>query len=190
MHGALQLACSRAMRTRVRALLAMLLCGAFGLAGCAGMEASRENEQAALAAALAEMEHRAGTSEVELTWRCVRPTPGLLVLGGYARNPVAAQPVRDFAVELVGADAAGRTLSAGRGEWGEVTLRTGDVVPFRIPLHEAGSEARFDLYYRYDYHEMDRLGFRLASAAAPLVLGSRRGYVVRDACNPLLHRIR
>ncbi|MFA5028840.1 MAG: hypothetical protein WC713_13295 [Candidatus Methylomirabilota bacterium] len=182
--------CSQARRSRVHGLLAMLLCGAFGLAACAGMEAARESEQTALAAALAEMEHRAGTPEVELTWRCVRPTPGLLVLGGYVRNPVSAQPVRDFAAELVGVDAAGQTLSAGRGEWGELTIRTSEVIPFRIPLHEAGSEVRVDLYYRYDYHELDRMGFRLASAASPFVVGSRRGYVVRDACNPSLHRIR
>ena len=190
MRGDLRVASSRAWHSGARALLVVLLFEVIGLAGCAGMDAARESEQAALAAALAEMEHRAGTPEVELTWRCTRPTAGLLVLGGYARNPISAQPVRDFTAELAGVDAAGRTLSTGRGEWGEVTIRTGEVVPFRIPLREAGSEARVDLYYRYDYHELDRLGFRLASAAAPLVVGSRRGYVIRDACNPSLHRIR
>lgn len=173
----------RMARQRSRIALAMV----FALtAGCAGME---RGERADVLAALAVMDHRVSTPHVELSWRCLRPEPGLLLFDGLVRNPSQAQPVRYFAAELSGIDAAGRTVSAGRGETADSVIRTQVTSPIRISLREAGREVRYDLFYRYDYQEMDDVSYRLASAApAGFLTALREGFMVRDACNPAAHR--
>ena len=175
------------MRTKILSLAAWI----FLLAGCAGMESGGGGGSAPVPYPPPGMDHRVGNSHLELFWRCARPEPGVLRLDGLVANYNNAQPIRFFEAELVGVDAGGRDRSAARGEARDQSISTAQMSPFDISLKEGGDEVRFDLYYKYDYYELDQHAQIASSAgAAPSVVVSNQHLVARDVCNPGQHRMR
>jgi hypothetical protein len=128
--------------------------------------------------------HRVSSSHVELYWSCARPDPSLVRMEGVAANPGSAQPIRRLALELVGVDARGRTLSESTTEATESQLFTAQSTPFALLLRPAGGEARFDLYYSYVYQDnggSDRLMSRVRATTSFRTAQTNR-FLVRDAC--------
>jgi hypothetical protein len=98
-----------------------------------------------------------------LSWNCLRPAPGSLVLDGLAEVPVRSDSdLRGGQVRLVGLDAKGLPVSEAVGYLPPVLYRD-QVAPFAVELPLAGREARVDLYYSFDYFEHNGDGKRRAA---------------------------
>ncbi len=158
------------------------------LAGCAGMESGGGGGSAPVLYPPPGMDHRVGNSHLELFWRCVRPEPGVLRLDGLVANYNNAQPIRFFEAELVGVDAGGRERSAARGEARDQSIPTAQMSPFGISLKEGGDEARFDLYYNYQFQDNEHM--MLSAGHGFHLLAYSQRSLARDVCNPAQHRMR
>jgi hypothetical protein len=145
--------------------------------------------------------HEVHSDPLELYWNCTRPDPGTVRLEGVAANPWSAQPVQLVSFDLVGVDASGRTASSSSVDvQGLAILNTNQSAPFRIDLHTAGAEVRFDLYYQYLYREGGEPGGQFFQRAAwngaipsqnqQFLLALTKLNVVRDACSPTQHLVR
>lgn len=159
----------------------LLLITVIAVVGCAV-------EQQARIYPPATFEHRVATSQVEVYWTCSEPEAGVIHVSGVATNPWNAQPVRYFELEVAGVDANGRTVSAGSGGVPDVLLHTNQISPFRVLLRRAGTEARYDLYYQYQYNEME-FESALFPFGGPISWATHR-FMVRDACAAGKHRAR
>jgi hypothetical protein len=142
--------------------------------------------------------HMVESSHVALYWNCSRPEPGALQLAGVAVNPWSDQPVRFLEFTLVGVDTRERTVSEAKAEARDFMLRTHESSPFQLDLRTAGSEARFDLYYQYQFQDRGHSPW-VAEAAwdgpsvladQPILLAWTTGFMVRDACSESQHRVR
>jgi hypothetical protein len=135
--------------------------------------------------------HRVTDGHVVLYWNCSRDA-GLLKLEGVAQNPWEAQPIRFLEFDLVGVSAQDRTVSKATGATPDIQILTNQIAPFHLDVKPTGSEARFDLYYRYQFLEGENMGARLAGplAALPRLLAQGNDSVVRDACAEDKHRAR
>ena len=135
--------------------------------------------------------HRVGTSEIVLYWNCSRPDPGVLRVDGVAQSPWAAQPIRFLEFDLVGVNDRDRTVSDAKGAAQDIQIFTNQISPFQLDLRLAGSEARFDLYYEYQFttEEMEAL---LAGPPVPVTWLSAmtNRYMARDICSEAQHRVR
>jgi len=169
-------------------LLIIVLVGS--LAACTplvGQQAAAEAQRAVYPPAA--FTHRVGTTQIVLYWDCLRPEPGLLRLDGVAHSPYVSE-VRFLKFELVGVDAADRTVSEAKGAARDFLLRTNQISPFQIDLRTTGSEARFDLFYQYQAAGSLRSMLAGAGAESPLLLaqvGTR--FLARDVCSETQHRI-
>jgi hypothetical protein len=150
--------------------------------------------------------HQVSSSAVELFWNCTRPQPDTLVLEGLAFNPRTASDIRRLEFALVGVDARGATLGETSGEPQNLLLGMMRSTPFQLALKTTGSEARFDLFYRFYYtepgegdgheptHSLLQGGahVRLAAASGPILLAQMPNnyLMVRDACSDTQHRMR
>ncbi|HWU36403.1 MAG TPA: hypothetical protein VN203_02085 [Candidatus Acidoferrum sp.] len=143
--------------------------------------------------------HRIGTSAVELFWNCARPEANILVLEGLVFNPRSAQNVRDLEFSLVGVDSLGVTLSEASGAAQSLLVGTMQATKFELTLRLAGSETRFDLFYRYHYNEPGDEFAVLHGGHPPVLLvasptlmvqSANNYYMVRDACSDTQHRAR
>jgi hypothetical protein len=85
-----------------------------------------------------------------------------------------------------------RTLSAVKGEARDYVIRTGGTSPFLLELRPTGGEARFDLYYRYQFSGGEQMDALLAGPpmAAPGLLAQIDRYVIRNVCSESQHRAR
>jgi len=132
--------------------------------------------------------HRAGTSEVVLYWDCSRPASGLLRVGGIAHSPYFSD-VRALEFDLVGVNEHDRIVSETSGAARDFTLGLNQLSPFELELRLAGTEVRFDLFYRYRSRE----NLRTVASGPPRI--PRRfaqatiQFLVRDACSETQHRI-
>jgi hypothetical protein len=137
--------------------------------------------------------HRVATSDVVLVWNCLQPEPGLLRVVGEVQNPWQAQPVQYMEFELLGVDAQARTTAKATGAARDLQIRTNQRSPFELTLKTAGTEARFDLYYNYRFHdEFDTSGTMGVLVAGPPMAGPRllaqtQTFLVRDVCSPTQH---
>jgi hypothetical protein len=172
------------MCTRILPLAAGILL----LAGCAGMESGGGSGTAVAQYPPPDMDHRVGTSHLELFWRCVRSEPGTLRLDGLVANFHHAQPIRFFEAELVGVDAGGRERSAARAAARDPAIYTAQFSPFLLSLTPQGDEARFDLYYNYQFQESD--GIIVSAGRGFPVFAYYQRFLARDVCNPAQHRMR
>ena len=136
--------------------------------------------------------HRAATSHVVLYWNCIRPAADLLRVEGVAQNPWSPQEVRYLELELVGVNREERIVSETKGAVPNVFLGTNQTTPFRLDLRTAGGEARFDLYYHYQYDETDEVNVLLAGPpmVGPRLLASTQNSLARDVCSETRHRAR
>jgi hypothetical protein len=151
--------------------------------------------------------HTASTSAMELFWTCTRPVPDTLVLQGLAFNPWSASAVRWLELALVGENVRGATVSETSGEPQDYLLGSMRSTPFQLELKLAGSEVRFNLFYRYQFVEPGEGGgggeppsksWRPGGglpvqrvASGPILLAQANNYwMVWDACSEYLHRMR
>jgi hypothetical protein len=164
--------------------------GAFlmALAGCA-MPAVPPGDPSSAAPA-EPLAHRAASAEVVLRWNCRQPEVNLLRVEGVAQNPWQVQPVDGLELELTGVDARERTVTQATGAAQSAQLRTNERAPFWLELRTAGSEVRFDLYYRYRFQDnFDTTALMVAGPpmASPRLLAQTKGFVIRDVCGAASH---
>jgi len=135
--------------------------------------------------------HRASDGHVVLYWNCVREG-GVLKLEGVAQNPWEAQPIRFLAFDLIGVSAQDRTVSRTTGAAPDIQISTNQIAPFHLNVNAVGTEARFDLYYQYQFLEGEEMGARLAGplVAFPRIVAQTNVSLVRDACAEGKHRAR
>jgi hypothetical protein len=135
--------------------------------------------------------HRVESSHVAIYWNCERPEPGVLRVQGVAHNPWSQQEVRFLELDLVGVDARERLVSQASTALADYLLRTNQISPFQLDLRTQGTEVRFDLFYRYRFHENgDRL-FAGHMVAAPRMLAQPLiQFMARDVCSETQHRVR
>jgi hypothetical protein len=135
--------------------------------------------------------HRVATSHLVLFWNCSRPETNLLRLDGVVHNPWSSQPVRFVEFELVGVNGEDRIVSETKGEVRDITISTNQISPFSLDLRTMGGEARFDLYYGYQYEDAD-LDALLAGppAAGSRLLAWTNRFLARDVCSETQHRAR
>ncbi|HSB69481.1 MAG TPA: hypothetical protein VLT62_09130 [Candidatus Methylomirabilis sp.] len=169
-------------------LVAMLVAG---VAGCASVE-STGGAGGASQVSVETFAHRVASPYLILYWNCARPSPDLLRLEGVARNQWSAAEVRSVAFELVGVNARDRTVSAVSGEARDFVIRTGGASPFLLSLRPVGGEARFDLYYQYQFSGGEQMDALLAGPPMPppKLLAQVDRYLIRDVCSESLHRAR
>jgi len=136
--------------------------------------------------------HRVATSEVVLLWNCLEPEPGLLRVEGVAQSPWQAQPIGYLEFELVGVDGQERTTAETAGAARDLQIYTNQSTSFQLALKRTGTEVRFDLYYRYRFHEEFDVSALLAGppVAGPRLLAQTRTFLVRDVCGATQHRAR
>jgi hypothetical protein len=78
-------------------------------------------------------------------------------------------------LELGGADARDRYVSEATTALSDIILQSNQISPFVIQLRPAGSEIRYDLFYRY----------QLDGAMGG---DERPRFRARDVCSPMQHR--
>jgi hypothetical protein len=142
----------------------------------------------------ATLNHRVSTAEVVLYWNCTRPEPGAVRLDGVVYSPYFSD-VRFMEFDLVGLDAQDAVVSHVTGDLPDIQIRTNQTSPFRLDLRTAGTEARFDLFYRYRSQgnlrsEESRpvlVAADLGPEARLLAQATTRQFMVRDACSETQH---
>ncbi len=91
--------------------------------------------------------HRVSTNEVTIYWNCSlgRDEVGM---EGIVQSSKGGQ-VKFFELELAGADARNRYVSARKAALTDIILYTNQISPFSLQLRPAGGESRYDLFYQY-----------------------------------------
>jgi hypothetical protein len=171
------------VRTGLLALLGIALsaCAAAGTGELPAAEAG-VNPPAGFA-------HRVGTSHLELYWNCSRPGPGVLRFEGVAHQTGSPQEVRFLELELVGVNGAERSVSQARAALSDILLHTNQTAPFRLDVRTAGSEVRFDLFYKYQFQENGH-PFPVASAGGgSRLFAQEQRFMARDVCSDAQHRV-
>ncbi len=115
----------------------------------------------------------------------------MLRLDGVAQSPWAAQPIRFLEFDLVGVDGQDRTVSETKGAARDIEIYTNQTSPFQLDLRQAGSEARFDLYYEYRFH-IEGMEALLAGppVRVPRLIAQANRFLARDVCSETQHRVR
>lgn len=141
----------------------------------------------------ATLNHRVSNAQVVLYWNCTRPEPGVVRLDGVVYSPYFSD-VQFMEFELVGLDPQDAVVSHVTGELPDILLRTNQTSPFRLDLRTAGTEARFDLFYRYksqgNLRSEGSFPVLLASTLWPearLLAQATSQFMVRDACSETQH---
>ncbi len=124
---------------------------ALAVAGCAAGAQPTVNMLGTIPLPPAEYRHTISTDAIRQYWNCTRPTPNMVRLNGVVANVWNSQPIRYLAWDMVGVDTAGRTLESTRVTAAVFELLTNTYTPFQIDLRVGGGEARFDLYYEYEF---------------------------------------
>ena len=168
----------------------MVVALVMSLAGCVGMEAPGSGTMPGSSPET--FAHRATTSDVVLLWNCLETEPGLLRVEGVAQSPWQMQPIRELEFDLVGVDAQDRTTAQTAGAARDFQIFTNQSTPFQLALEKAGTEVRFDLYYRYHFDEEWDNSAMVAGppTAGPRLLAQTRRFLVRDVCGATQHRAR
>ncbi len=118
--------------------------------------------------------HRVSSPDVDIYWNCTRGESGLLRVNGVAQN-TGGREVQFLELQLEGVDAKGRSVSDAAAKVSDVVLYTNQVSPFELALSPAGSEVRYDLFYRYS------IGRRLSKQDIH--------FMARDVCSETQHRV-
>ncbi len=129
-----------------RAALVSLL--SVGLAGCAPLGLQQGTESRPTLYPQVAFSHRVGTQTVNLYCNCQQPDQGVLRLEGVVQSPHISG-VQSVEFDLVGVDANERVISAVQKAPKDFILGVNQISPFQLDLRMAGSERRFNLYYRY-----------------------------------------
>jgi len=146
--------------------------------------------------------HRVGSPGLELFWRCGWPKPQVLRVEGWAINRGFVGEVRNLRFELVGVDMRGGTVSATKSPTVD-RLGLMRSEPFVLDVRTHGTEARFDLYYEYIFHEPgdDTFdsgdarqhigpGVQVASSHSIMLAQVPSRFLVWNVCDEALHRVK
>lgn len=135
-------------------------------------------------------QHTVGTVAIRQYWNCTRPEPGLVRLDGLVAN-ISGQPVKFLAWELAGVDAGGNALTSEKVEAAAIVLQTNEYTKFQIVLRPTGNEARFDLYYEYQFQDTGHgPPFAALDWDGPVLMAWTNRFFVRDACSATQHLAR
>lgn len=139
-----------------------------------------------------EYRHTVETTAIRQYWNCTRPESGVMRLEGLAANIWNAQPVKFLEWTLAGVDRDGRTVSSATVESRVIQLFTNQFTTFQIDVRTAGSEARFDLYYRYQFRDSGRDNWEASlDWDGPVLLAQQNvRFYVLDACSETQHLVR
>ena len=139
-----------------------------------------------------EYKHTVSTTAIRQYWNCTRPEPDVMRLDGMAANLWNGQPIKYLEWELVGVNAEGRTVSNTKVASKSIQLFTNQYTQFQIDLRMAGGEARFDLFYYYQFYDRGH-GTMEASLDwdGPVLFAqqNQRSFVL-DACSETQHLVR
>lgn len=116
---------------------------------------------------------RVATNDVTIYWSCARDASQVR-FEGVVQN-ARGGAVEHVELELAGADSRGRYVSDATTALRDIVLQTNQIAPFIIRLRPAGSESRFDLFYRY----------QVDSAIGG---DERPRFRALDVCSPTRHR--
>ena len=179
----------RESRSQRRALLLGLT---LALSACAGPQVDSARMLGQVAWPPTEYRHTVETTAIRQYWNCLRPTAGVLRLEGIAANLWNAQPVKFLEWTLAGVDQDGRTISSATVESQAIQLFTNQFTTFQMDLRTAGSETRFDLYYRYQFRDSGRDSWVAGlDRDGPVLLAQQNvQFHVRDACSETQHLVR
>ncbi len=135
--------------------------------------------------------HTIATPVMVLYWNCAQPEAGIFHLEGEAFNMWGDQPIQYLEFELVGVDSHDGTVSEAAVEARDNRIFTHQNSTFELELRTTGREARYDLYYKYQF--LERGGHIMLSG--PMVAGAFPRYsgilnLVRDACSPTQHLVK
>ena len=149
--------------------------------------------------------HKVSSPAVELFWNCTRPAPDTLLLEGLAFNPWSGADIRFLEFDLVGVDARGSTVTEASAAARDLILGMMGSTPFQLALRPTGREARFDLFYQYQFQEPGDSGSASQNAALPsgappvrlvsstpflLAQAPPIRFMVWDVCSETMHRAR
>lgn len=139
-----------------------------------------------------EYQHTISTGVVRQYWNCTRPEPNVVRVDGVAGNVWSSQPPRYLAWDLVGVDAAGRTVSSAETKSAVIDLPTNTYTTFHIDLRTAGDETRFDLHYEYQFQGRGHNPMLSAlNWDGPVLLAQvTQRFFVWDACSDTQHLAR
>ena len=118
---------------------------------------------------------RVGTNDVTIYWSCTREATQVR-FEGVVQN-VRGGAVKFMELELAGADAHDRYISATTTALKDTVLQTSQFSPFVIQLRPAGGERRLDLFYRYQVE-------------SALGGDERPHFRALDVCSPAQHRFK
>lgn len=162
------------------------------LAACAAERPDTARMLGQIAWPPTEYRHTVETTALRQYWNCTRSESGVMRLDGLAANIWNAQPVSFLEWTLAGVDQDGRSVSSGTVESTVLQLLTNQFTTFHIDLRTAGTEARFDLYYTYQFFDSgrDRLEAGLAWDGPVLLAQRNVRFFVLDACSETQHLVR
>ena len=86
-----------------------------------------------------------------LYWNCSRE-PGILKMEGIAIQIHYSSITRDLKISAEGVDGRGATVSRGTAETQDYIMQQMQQNPFQLTIHTVGTEARFNLEYKYWLH--------------------------------------
>jgi hypothetical protein len=138
-----------------------------------------------------EYKHTISTPAIRQYWNCTRPAPAVMRVEGVAANLWNDQPVGYLEWEVVGVDKDGHAVSSAKVAAQALKVYTNQYTTYQIDLPTTGAEARFDLYYQYQF--FDR-GHSTMEAAldwdGPVLLAqqNQRNFVL-DACSESQHLV-
>jgi len=147
-----------------------LLCAALLASACAAGGGAPANETTYPPAVYSQ---RVATNEVTIYWSCAREATQVR-FEGVVQN-ARGGAVKFMEVELAGAESHDRYVSDATVALKVIVLQTNQIAPFVIQLRPAGSESRFDLFYRY---QVD----------SALGGDERPRFRALDVCSPTRHR--
>lgn len=135
--------------------------------------------------------HTISTTAIRQYWNCTRPAPDVMRVEGLAANLWTDQPVGYLEWELVGVDKHGHAVSSAKVAAQALKLYTNRYTLYQIDLQTTGAEARYDLYYRYQFFDRSH---RTMDAAldwdGPVLLAQQnQQYFVLDACSDTQHLV-
>jgi hypothetical protein len=89
-------------------------------------------------------------------------------------------------------DAQERTTAQTAGAARDYQIFTNQSTAFQLALKRAGTEVRFDLYYRYLFGEHVEMSALIAGppTAGPRLFAQTKSFLVRDVCGANQHRAR
>jgi hypothetical protein len=135
--------------------------------------------------------HTVSTGALRQYWNCTRPEPGVVRLDGIVANLWNGQSVKFLEWQLAGVNAEGREVSGVKVESTVIQLMTNQFIEYHIDLRTTGAEARFDLYYQYQFFDRGHNAIEAALDWDGPVLFTQQNqrFFVLDACSDTQHLV-